>query len=93
MAYRLVGVRCQLVQEYLRQQRYVFAALAQRRDYDAVYVQAVKQVLAELAFAHHLFQVAVGGGHDAHVHLAHLVAADRRELALLQHPQQLGLER
>jgi hypothetical protein len=54
--------------------------------------QPVIQVFAEAAGAHVVLQVAVGRGDDAHVHRHRPVAAERPELALLQHAQQLDLE-
>ncbi len=54
-------------------------------------VQPVVEVLAELAFLHQLAQVGVGGREDAHVHLDGLGRAERHELLLLDHAQQLGL--
>ena len=54
-------------------------------------MQAVEEVLAEAAFFHLLLQVDVGGGDDADVDLDRLHAAEAHELALLHHPQQLGL--
>ena len=51
------------------QQRNIFFALPQRRQVDGDDVQPVKEIFAELAFAHLLFQVHIGGGNDAHVHL------------------------
>ena len=41
--------------------------------------------------ADQLFQVAVGGDDDAHVHGDGAVSADAFDLALFQHAQQLGL--
>ena len=70
----------------------VFAALAQRRHVDVDDAQPVQQVFAELAVRHHVAQVAVGGGDDAHVHLGlHVVGADGLHLAVLEKPQQQRL--
>jgi hypothetical protein len=61
---------------------------------DADDVQAVEEVLAESAAADELVEVAVGGGHEAHVDVEHLLAAaDRPHLAVLEHAQQLHLQR
>ena len=79
------------MEEVLHQQRNIFAALAQRRQIEADYVEAVKQVFAEAAFFHHLAEIHVGGGDDAHVHLNFLHAAQVHELAVLQHAQNLAL--
>ncbi len=56
------------------------------------HLQAVVQVLAEGAGPHHRLEVAVRGGQHAHIDLDRTVAAEARELAVLQHVQQLGLE-
>ncbi len=80
-----------LCEEVLDQQRNVFLAVAQRRQRDVDHVQPVIQILAELAFFHQLAQVRIGRGQDAHVHLDGLGRAERRELLLLDHAQQLGL--
>ena len=69
------------------------APLAQRRHVDLDDLQPVVQVLAELALEHHRLEIAVGGGDDAHVDGDALVAAQLGELGVLQHVQQLGLER
>ena len=61
------------------------------RQADRHDVQAVEQILAELALADRLAQVAMGGGDDAHIGLDGHPAAHGGELALLQHAQQPGL--
>ena len=71
----------------------VGAALAQRRDAQRYHVQAVIEIGSELPRLDRLREVSVGGGDDADVHLDRPVAADRLELFLLQHPQQLHLRR
>src|SRR5450631_2254839 len=80
-----------LLEEVLHQQWNVFAALPQRWQINADYVEAVKQIFAEAAFFYHLAKIHVGGGDDAHVHLNLLHAAQMHELAILQHPQNLAL--
>jgi hypothetical protein len=69
----------------------ILAALAQRRQADGDHVQAIEQILAELALADRLAQVAMGGGDDAHIGLDGNPAAHGGEFALLQHAQQPGL--
>ena len=59
---------------------------------DRDHVDAVVQLLAELALGHRLAQVAVGGRHQAHVDVDQRGAADAADLPLLEHPQQLRLE-
>ena len=83
----------ELVEKVLDEQRDVFLALAQRRQLHGDDVQPVEQVFAELPVGHHARQVAVGRGDDAHVDLGRVRVADALELALLQHAQQLHLQR
>ena len=56
-------------------------------------VQPVEQVLAQLALAHGLGRIDVGGGDDADVHGLLALAAERPERPFLQDAQQLGLRR
>ena len=77
----------------LHEQRNVVAPLAQRRQLHRDDVQAVEQILAERALGDHLREIGVRRGDDADVDLDRLRVADALELALLQHAQQLGLQR
>src|SRR6185503_10873282 len=70
----------------------VLAPLAQRRNLDSDHVESVIEILAELAGAHLAFDVAVGGGEDAHVDGNFRSCADRSYRAFLQHAQQLDLQ-
>ena len=72
--------------------RHLLAALAQRRHLHANHAQPVVQVLAKLPFADALLEVGVGRRDDAHVDLLGPHLAQRHDLALLQEPQQLGLD-
>ncbi len=74
------------------QEDHVVAALAQGGQPQGDDVQAVEEVLPELAGLDRLLDVAVGGGQHAHVHAHGLHAAHAVDLALLQHAQQLGLQ-
>src|SRR5215469_8065788 len=75
----------------IHQQRNVFLALPQRRQVNCDDIQAIEKILTELAFAHQLSQIDVGGGDDPYVNLQLLHAAQVHELAILQHPQNLAL--
>jgi hypothetical protein len=77
--------------EVVDQQRHVVQVLAQRRRADRDHVQAVVEVLAEAAGGDLLLEVAVGGGDHPHVDPHRALRADRLDLAVLQHPQHLGL--
>ena len=79
-------------QEMLGQEWDVFPAVAQGRHLDGDDVEAKEEVFAELLPFDALFEMAVGGGDDAHVHLDGAVAADAFQFALLEHAQQFGLD-
>ncbi len=79
------------VDEMGRQKRNILRPFAQRRQVDLHHVEAVIEVLAERPLGDQAFEVAVGGGDDAHVHLDALRAADALETPLLEYAQQLGL--
>ena len=82
----------ELFEEGADQQRNIALALAQRRQFDLHHVQPEEEVLAEPAGADGRFQVAIGGGDDAHVECARVRWRPPAEFALLQHAQQLGLQ-
>jgi hypothetical protein len=71
--------------------RDVGRALAQWRQAQVDDIEAIEEVLAESARLHLAPEVAVADGDDAHVHLERVTAAHSMHLALLQHPEQLGL--
>ena len=75
----------------LHQHRNVLAAFAQGRELEAHHVEAMEEVFAELALTNHRFQIAVGGGDDAHIHGNHLRPADPLEGLLLEHAQEFHL--
>src|SRR5436190_1232586 len=68
-------------------------SLAQRGNDDRDDVEPVEQIFLELAVGDHLTDVAVGGRDDAQVDALGPLGAERLELALLQHTQQLRLQR
>jgi hypothetical protein len=77
----------------LEQAADVLLALAQRRDDDGAHEQAVVQVAAEAAGLDLGAQVAVGRGDEAEVGGDGLAGANGLVGALLQHAQQLHLQR
>ena len=81
-----------LLHEVLHEPRDVLSPLAQGRHRDREDVEPVPEVLAEAAGLHLLVQPAVGGGHEAHVRLQRRGPAHALELAVLDHPQELGLQ-
>ena len=68
-------------------------ALAQRRDAQGDAVEAEVQVAPEAPGGDLGLQIAVGGRQEAHVDGPRLQGADAEHLPLLEHPQQLRLER
>ena len=65
----------------------------QRRQMEVEDVEPVVEILAELAGRHLLFERSVGSGDDPHIDLNFLLAAQREKLAVIEHRQQLDLER
>ena len=80
------------LEELLGQELHVVASLPQRRKLDREDVQAVVQVLAQLAGRDRLLDAAAGGGDDAHVDLDRLGSADAGDRGRLQRPQQPDLD-
>src|SRR5206468_2714347 len=78
-------------QEVLGEDADVLVTLAERWHTDRDDIEPVVEVLAEAPLSHHLGQVLVRGGDDAHVDLDGVRAAEALELALLEHAQDLGL--
>src|SRR5947199_1726773 len=75
----------------LYQDRNVFAPLPQGWQFDMKYVEPVEQIRPERALFDHRLEILVGRGHTAKINLDDLVSANARDLALLQHAQQIGL--
>ncbi len=73
------------------EQRDVFAARAQGRQFKGDDVEAVEEIFAEAAFADGNLEVDVGGGDDADVDLDLLHAAEVHEAAVLEDALDLGL--
>ena len=88
----LLHAACILLREVMHKQRNVLRAFPQRRDVDGKDIQPVVKIVAELAVLDHLFQVAVGGGDQTHVHALSVCAAQPFEFPLLQSAQKLGLD-
>src|SRR5919198_4378781 len=82
-----------LAQEEIEVYGDLFAPFPQWRKVDGDHVQAVKQVFAKKTLLHGFFQGPVGRGQYADIESSIVVAAQARELAVLQDAQQLGLRR
>ena len=67
-------------------------AVAQWRDDNGEHVQPIVEIAAKQAVLHHLRQVAIGGGDDAHIHVQSPRAAQALEFLFLKNAQQLGLK-
>ena len=78
-------------EEVLDEHRDVVAALPEGRNVDRHHRETEVEILAELAPLDLVFEVALGGGHDARVRSQGLVAAHPPELLALEHAQELGL--
>src|SRR5207247_4773696 len=90
---RLLHLARQAGEQVARERRDVLAPVAQRREPDREDAQAVVEVLAESAGLHLLVEVPVGGHDDSGVDRAGAVLTHRADLPLLQHAQELRLER
>src|SRR5271165_7284208 len=66
--------------------------LAKRWDLNRKYVQSIKEVLAEFAFANHCGKILVCRGDDSHIDMDRLGAPQTLKLLLLNGTQQLGLQ-
>src|SRR2546428_2038061 len=73
------------------QERNVVAAVAERGDLDADDVEAEVEILAKPLGLDQIFETAVRGRDDAHVDVARGLRADRTDLAVLEHAQELAL--
>ena len=80
------------LEEMLYQQRNVFPALVEARQFDFHNAQAIVEVLPKLAGSHHFGQVTVAGSHDTDIHRSVLVGADASDLLLLNRAKQIDLK-
>ena len=79
--------------EVAGQGRDVLPPLGERREVDGDHVEAIEQIHPEPARGRLPREVLGRGGEQAHVHAPGPPVADAADLALLQHAQQLRLER
>ena len=75
------------VQEVVHEHGDVGAPLAQRRQMDRNHVQAEIEIFSKGAGTIGSFQVAIGCGDHANIHVDLVVAADRSHLFFLERPQ------
>src|SRR5262249_18390077 len=90
---RVVPRACEATQEVGDEKRDVLPALAERRHRDLDHADAVEEVAAEPPEPDLLLEIAVRRRDEADVDLAPAVGADALHHAVLQHAQQLRLER
>ena len=83
----------ELGQEPDRQHRNFVAPLPERRHPDLHHIEPVVEILSELAALHRVFQVAVGRRDHTRVDVDHSMAADAREPEILEHVEELSLQR
>src|SRR5262245_9486731 len=80
------------LQELVHQKRHVLQPMPERWNAQLEHSQTEKQVGAKAPLIDVFAQIAVGGGDDAQVALDGAIAADAAKLAMLDGPQQLGLQ-
>ena len=85
------GDRLCLAPEVLGEQEHVVVAITQRRQRDPQDIDPVQEVLAESPRRHVRLERPVGRRHDPHVDPTWQVLTESADLAVLEHPQQLGL--
>src|SRR5208283_3108109 len=80
-----------MAQEVMRDDGDILEALLERRRLDAHDVDAVVEVLAELAFGHELGEILVSGEDEPRAQGNELAGTEAAELHLLQHAKKLDL--
>ena len=86
-------VAANIREQGLDQDGQIVESLAQRRQCHRNDIEAIEQILAELALLDHLFEMAVGGADQSHVHSHFGGLAHGTHPPLLHGPQKLGLHR
>ena len=79
------------IAEVTQKHRQILEPLPQRGQRDREDIEAIVQILSELAAVHFFDQIPVGGSHDPDVDVHRPRAAEPFELAFLQDAKQLGL--
>src|SRR5262245_39670062 len=92
MHVRLAEAFAGLPEEEGAQMRDLFAPVAERRNVNPDYVQAVIEVLAEFPLLDALLEVRVGRREHPHIYGLRTRLANRHHLALLEKPQQFRLD-
>ena len=82
----------ELAQVVFNEQFDILITLTKRRKVDRDNVETIEEILSELSFFDHLFEVAVGRRNEAGVHRDRLRSTQALDAPLLHHPQQLDLQ-
>lgn len=90
--FNLFGEGAVLLGEVIGQQEYIAAPLSQGGQLNGKDVDAVVEMLPELAGLDGFLQIAIRGRDDPHVNGSRCVAADALEFALLQDAEQFHLQ-
>src|SRR5512138_2529486 len=80
-----------MLHEIERDRQYVFATLAQRRNFQRDNVQTVVEIFAKLAVGNCFFQASVGGGDEADVDFDGAGTAKAHECSFFKDTKKLGL--
>jgi hypothetical protein len=70
----------------------IVTSIAQGWHFDREYVEAVEQVFTKLLVGDVLLQITIGSGDDSHIDMQSSDSTQPLKLAILQHPQQFGLQ-
>ena len=91
--HRLLVALGELAQKMRGEQRDIFAAIGQRRQFERDHVQAIEEIFAELPGGTLRVEIAVGCRNDAYIHRHRLSRAHGPYFAFLQYAQKLHLQR
>ena len=80
-------------EKIVRQDQGILTPLAQWGGFNTQHIQAVIEIFPELLLLNRQLQILVGGGDDSQIDGDITGAAQPAERLMLQHPQQLGLQR
>src|SRR6202035_3061290 len=78
-------------QESFGERPNIVLPLSERRHDDWKHIQSIIKVLAKFLAFHGFLEVPISGRQDSHIDLDRSVPTDPLKLALLQHPEKLGL--
>lgn len=82
----------ELIEEMVRQQLYILRTFTQRRQLQWKHLQAVKQIIAQLAARHRFLGNPVGGGNDPYIDFDFPIRAYPHKFVGFEHTQQFDLK-